>query len=60
MVPLAAGAVRGTDAQEAVIRALLISDALCLIGAVGLLVWGLRGWTHPESTSQMWLEYEEA
>lgn len=47
MVPLAAGAAHGTPIQEAVIKVLLISGALCLIGAVGLLVWGLRASRHP-------------
>ena len=51
MVPLAAGAARGTPVQEAVIKTLLVSGALCLIGAVGLLVWGLRGSTRSESAS---------
>ena len=49
MVPLAAGAARGTAIQEGIIRVLLVSAALCLIGAAGLLVWGLRGSTHLES-----------
>jgi hydroxylaminobenzene mutase len=43
MLPMAAGAARGTAAQEAAIRVLLVSAALCQV-ALGLLVlWGLRG-----------------
>jgi hydroxylaminobenzene mutase len=49
MVPLAAGAARGTAIQEVTIRMLLVSGALSLIGAVGLVVWGLRGSTPSES-----------
>jgi hydroxylaminobenzene mutase len=43
MVPLAAGAARGSALQETIIRLLLISAASSLMGAVGLVVWGLRG-----------------
>ena len=43
MVPMAAGAARGTAVQEMAIRVLLVSAALCQV-ALGLLVlWGLRG-----------------
>jgi hydroxylaminobenzene mutase len=51
MVPLAAGAARGTVVQEAIIRLLLVSGALCLVGAAGILVWGLGGSTPSESAS---------
>jgi hydroxylaminobenzene mutase len=48
MVPLAAGAARGTALQEGVIRALLMSAAPCLIATAALLLWGLRGSPEPE------------
>jgi len=43
MMPMAAGAARGSAVQEAVIRVLLISAALSLVAAVSVLAWGLRG-----------------
>ena len=43
MLPFAAGTAHGSALQENVIRVLLVSGALCLIGAVSLVVWGLRG-----------------
>ena len=49
MVPLAAGGARGTVLQEGLIKALLVSGALCLIGAAGLLLWGLRGSERPDA-----------
>ena len=42
MLPLAAGAARGSEFQEMVIRVLLVSAALSLIVALTLTVWGLR------------------
>ena len=51
MVPIAAGAVRGTAFQEGVIRLLLVSGALCLIATAVLVVWGLRG--SPQGDSGM-------
>jgi hydroxylaminobenzene mutase len=42
MLPLAAGAARGTILQEGAIRVLLTSAALSLITSVSFLVWGLR------------------
>jgi hypothetical protein len=43
MVPLAAAGAHGTVLQEGLIRVLLVSAALSLIGFAALLVWGLRG-----------------
>lgn len=43
MLPLAAGAARGSVLQEGTIRVLLVSAALSLITAVSFVVWGLRG-----------------
>jgi hydroxylaminobenzene mutase len=48
IVPFAAGAARGTGLQEGVVRVLLISSAPCLIGAVAILLWGLRDLPHAE------------
>ena len=42
MLPMAAGAARGSDLQEAVIRILLVSGALSLVSTMVLVVWGLR------------------
>lgn len=42
MLPMAAGAARGSDLQEAAIRVLLVSGALSLVSTMGLVVWGLR------------------
>ena len=42
MVPLAAGAARGTVSQELVIRILLMSAALSLVTVTLLILWGLR------------------
>jgi (hydroxyamino)benzene mutase len=43
MVPMASGGVLGTAVQELAIRILLRSSALSLIGAILLILWGLRG-----------------
>jgi hypothetical protein len=43
MVPLAAGGARGTALQEGLIKVLLTSAALSLIGFASTLLWGLRG-----------------
>lgn len=48
MLPLAAGGARGSAAQEAVIRVLLVSAALCQVGLGVLVLWGLRGGTRAE------------
>jgi len=42
MLPLAAGAARGSSFQEGVIRVLLMSAALCLVTVAVLILWGLR------------------
>lgn len=49
MLPMAAGAARGSSLQEGVIRVLLMSAALCLVAVAILILWGLR--TPPESDS---------
>ena len=43
MVPLAAGGARGTGLQEGLIKVLLVSAAVSLIGFALTLLWGLRG-----------------
>lgn len=43
MLPFAAGGAHGGPFQENAIRLLLVSGALCLIVAVSLVAWGLRG-----------------
>lgn len=42
MLPMAAGAARGSALQEGAIRGLLVSAALALVAVALLLVWGLR------------------
>jgi hydroxylaminobenzene mutase len=42
MLPIAAGAARGSSLQEATIRVLLMSAALSLIAVAFLILWGLR------------------
>jgi hydroxylaminobenzene mutase len=42
MLPMAAGAARGSTLQEGAIRGLLISAALALVAVALLLLWGLR------------------
>ena len=42
MVPIAAGGARGTPLQEGLIKLLLISAALSLIGPLVVILWGLR------------------
>lgn len=42
LLPLAAGAAHGSDVQEGIIAVLLRSGGGCLIGASGLILWGLR------------------
>lgn len=42
-MPLAAGAHRGSAAQEVIIDALLVSLALGMVGVCVLTLWGLRG-----------------
>lgn len=44
MVPMAAGGAQGSIIQEALIRVLLMSAAVSLIGSALLIVWGLRPW----------------
>lgn len=43
MLPLAAGAARGSGLQEAVIAIALRSAALALVATAILMLWGLRG-----------------
>ena len=43
IVPIAAGAARGTDVQETVIVVMLRSGGAALILGTALLLWGLRG-----------------
>jgi len=50
MLPLAAGAARGSSLQEGAIRVLLMSAALSLVIAATLVLWGLRGSPRMEST----------
>ena len=52
MVPMASGGVQGTAAQELAIRVLLRSSALSLIGAVLLMLWGLRSRAATQSTDK--------
>jgi hypothetical protein len=42
MLPMSAGAARGSSLQEGAIQALLISAALSLVIAAVLILWGLR------------------
>jgi hydroxylaminobenzene mutase len=42
MLPMAAGAARGSSLQEGAIRVLLVSAALSLITLALLILWGLR------------------
>ncbi len=49
MLPMAAGAARGSSFQEAAIRVLLMSAALSLLAVAILLLWGLR--TPPRAAS---------
>ena len=48
IVPIAAGAARGSDLQEMVIVVLLRSGGAAFIFGTALLLWGLRG-ASPES-----------
>ena len=48
IVPIAAGAARGSEIQEMIIVIGLRSGGLALIAGVVLLLWGLRG-PNPES-----------
>ncbi len=41
-MPLAAGALRGSAAQELIIDALLVSLALAMVGVCAIMLWGLR------------------
>lgn len=43
IVPIAAGAARGSDLQEAIINAVLRTAAVALIATAVLVLWGLRG-----------------
>ena len=43
ILPIAAGAARGTPVQETVIAIVLRSGGAALILGTGLLLWGLRG-----------------
>jgi branched-subunit amino acid permease len=51
MLPLAAGAARGSSIQEGVIRVLLMSAAPCLVTVAVLILWGLRTLPRAESVS---------
>jgi hydroxylaminobenzene mutase len=48
IVPIAAGAARGSEIQEMIIVIGLRSGGLALIAGTALLLWGLRG-ANPES-----------
>lgn len=43
MLPLAAGAARGSSLQEAVIAGGLVTAAIAIFTVCGLLLYGLRG-----------------
>jgi hydroxylaminobenzene mutase len=49
MLPMAAGAARGSSFQEGTIRVLLMSAALSLVTVAVLILWGLR--TPPRAVS---------
>ena len=49
MLPIAAGAARGSSVQEGTIRVLLMSAALSLVTVAVLILWGLR--TSPRAAS---------
>ena len=53
IVPIAAGAARGTNVQESVIVVLLRSGGAALIIGTALLLWGLRGAGRESSTRSM-------
>lgn len=42
IVPIAAGAARGSEVQEVVINVLLRSGGICLLAGSAFLFWGLR------------------
>ena len=42
MLPMAAGAARGSSLQEGAIQVLLVSGALCLVSMALVILWGLR------------------
>lgn len=50
-MPLAAGALRGSAAQELIIDALLLSLALAMVGVCVITLWGLRVVTHKNAAS---------
>jgi hydroxylaminobenzene mutase len=50
MVPIAAGAARGSASQEGAIRILLMSAAVSLIAVTILILWGLRRSPRAESS----------
>jgi len=52
MVPIAAGAARGSAFQEGTIRLLLISAAVSLLCVSVLILWGLRTLAHTDSSGQ--------
>jgi len=52
MVPMAAGAARGTPLQETTIRVLLISAAVSLVCVAVLILWGLRAAPPADSGAQ--------
>jgi (hydroxyamino)benzene mutase len=45
MMPISSGGVHGTQAQESLLRVLLISAALCQSALAMFVLWGLRGST---------------
>ena len=52
MVPMAAGAARGTPRPETTIRVLLISAAVSLVCVAVLILWGLRAAPPADSGAQ--------
>ena len=52
MVPMAAGAARGSVLQEGVIRVLLMSAAVSLVSVTIIILWGLRVWPQAASDRQ--------
>ena len=53
IVPIAAGAARGTDSQETLIVVMLRSGGVALILGTALLLWGLRRASQHSSTHPM-------
>lgn len=53
VTPIAGAGFEGAEWQELVVTGTLLSVAIVLISAVGMLIWGLRGHANPRAAEEL-------